>query len=315
MQAGGKQSAAWAGRGCLGFVFGHWGPSSVGWPCTAGRGEPGAGQVPAGPKGLCAYALEEVTLWGQRGGERAVPVFLERQAQPRGRARTGLVTHGQVMDPGALCVGAEHPAQLLVLELAEQLPRDLLQRVGLGKHHVPHGQSSTAGPERSVSRAASATALCPGQPRRTPAVLQPWPFPTPCLERPGPCLGKQEGADIAFPVGQGGTSWRGSGLARPALATAGLADPAGLESGVGWRALLLGDVLRFSVGLAARQSPGPSPHMEQAHGACWGQYLSQDGESVNRLVTTSLGHWSVIRRSSKSRLCRADAVRMHSVFL
>lgn len=62
-----------------------------------------------------------------------------------------------------------------------------------------------------------------------------------------------------FTVGQGGTSWRGSGLAWPALATAGLADPPGLESVVGWRALLLGDVLRFSVGLAARKSPGPSP--------------------------------------------------------
>ena len=56
---------------------------------------------------------------GQMGGERAVPVFLERQAQPRERARTGLITHSQVMDAGVLRAGAEHPAQLLVLELAE----------------------------------------------------------------------------------------------------------------------------------------------------------------------------------------------------
>ena len=38
MQAGGKQSAAWAGTGCLGFVFVHQGPSSMGWPCMAGTG-------------------------------------------------------------------------------------------------------------------------------------------------------------------------------------------------------------------------------------------------------------------------------------
>lgn len=43
-----------------------------------------------------------------------------------------------------------------------------------------------------------------------------------------------------FPVGLGGAWWQGSGLAWPALAAAGLADPPGLEGVVGWRALLLG---------------------------------------------------------------------------
>lgn len=50
MQAAGKQSAAWAGAD---FMFVHQGPSSTGHRCVAGTGEPGAGQVPAGPKGLC----------------------------------------------------------------------------------------------------------------------------------------------------------------------------------------------------------------------------------------------------------------------
>lgn len=159
----GQAGAAWASCLCTG------GPSSVEWPCTAGAGEPGAGQVPAGPKGLCPYVLEEMTVLGQMGGERAVPVFLERQAQPGERARAGLITHSQVMDAGVLCAGAEHPAQLLVLELAEELPQDLLQGVGLGKHHFPHGQSSTAGPEHSVSRAALATTRCPGQRGRSQA--------------------------------------------------------------------------------------------------------------------------------------------------
>lgn len=70
----------------------------------------------------------------------------------------------------------------------------------------------------------------------------------------------------------------------------------------GWRALFLGAVLPFSVGLAATKSPGPSPHAEQAHGGSWGQYLSHDGESSRRLVTTFLGQRSVIRRSSGARL-------------
>ena len=82
-------------------------------------------------------------------------------------------------------------------------------------------------------------------------VLQPWPFSAPSLECLGPRLGKQEGAEIVFPTGQGGTLWRGSGLAWPGLATAGLADPPGLESVVRWRALLLRGVLWFSVALAA----------------------------------------------------------------
>lgn len=120
------------------------------------------------------------------------------------------------------------------------------------------------------SRAALATALCPGQPRRAQAVPQPCSFPTPRLQCLGPVLGKQEGPEVVFPVGQGGTRWRGSGLAGPALATAGLGHPAGLESVVGCRALLLRAVRQFSVGLTARKSPGPSSHMEQAHGSCWG---------------------------------------------
>lgn len=56
----------------------------------------------------------------------------------------------------------------------------------------------------------------------------------------------------------------GSGLAWPALAAAGLADPPGLESVVGWRALLLGGVLQHYLDLAARESLSPSPHREQA---------------------------------------------------
>ena len=84
---------------------------------------------------------------------------------------------------------------------------------------------------------------------------------------------------MVFPMGQGGVWWRG--LAWPALAAVGLADPLGLGSVVGWRARLLGDVLQFSVGLAARESLGPSPHREQALKAvgavpvtCW-RHLQQ----------------------------------------
>lgn len=70
---------------------------------------------------------------------------------------------------------------------------------------------------------------------------------------------------MVFPVRQGGAWWLWA-LAWPALAAAGLDDPPGLESMVGWRALLLRDVLQFSVGLAARESLSPSPHREQALG-------------------------------------------------
>ena len=67
-------------------------------------------------------------------------------------------------------------------------------------------------------------------------------------------------------------------------------------------------------GSGSQKVSRPSPHMAQAPGGCWAQYLSHDGESFKRLMTTSLGHCSVIRRSSKSRLCRADAVLMHAMF-
>lgn len=56
----------------------------------------------------------------------------------------------------------------------------------------------------------------------------------------------------------------GRALAWPPLAAAGLADPLGLGSVVGRRALLLGAVLPFFEGLAARESLGSSPHREQA---------------------------------------------------
>ena len=68
---------------------------------------------------------------------------------------------------------------------------------------------------------------------------------------------------MAFAVGVGGAWWRGCGLAWPALAAAGLAAPAGLESVVGWRALLLGGVVQCSLGLGGRESRGPSPRREE----------------------------------------------------
>ena len=88
---------------------------------------------------------------------------------------------------------------------------------------------------------------------------------------------------MAFAVGVGGAWWRGSGLAWPALAAAGLAAPAGLESVVGWRALLLGGVVQCSLGLAGRESPGPSPPREQARMAF--------GASTCLLVETTSTGW------------------------
>ena len=66
-----------------------------------------------------------------------------------------------------------------------------------------------------------------------------------------------------------------------ALAAAGLANPAELESVVGWRALLLGGTLQYSLGMAARVS-GSSPHREQV--------LKVFGASTCRLMEkTSVG--------------------------
>ena len=84
-----------------------------------------------------------------------------------------MVTHSQGTDAGVLRSTAEHLAQPLVLEHAEQLRQDSPQSPRHRDHHLPHGQGSTADAERSVSRAASATAPYLGQPLRTQEVLQP----------------------------------------------------------------------------------------------------------------------------------------------
>ena len=162
-----------------------------------------------------------------------------------------MVTHSQGIDAGVLRSTAEHLAQPLVLEHPEQLRQDSPQSRRHGGHHLPHGQGSAAEPERSVSRAASATAPGPGQLLRTQAVLQPWPCPAPTWSARGPCLGRRMGLRWRSPWGR---EERGGGT----LAAEGLADPPGLRSMVGWRALLLRDVLQFPVGLAARESLPPT---------------------------------------------------------
>ena len=98
-----------------------------------------------------------------------------------------------------------------------------------------------------------------------------------------------------------------------ALAAVGLADPAEPESMVGWRALLLRGTLHYSLGLAARVSGLLSPQGTSPQGF-GGQYLSPDGENFSGLMTTCVGHCSVVRQSSDSTLGRADSVWMHSRF-
>lgn len=53
-----------------------------GSPKSLAGGLAGAGQGPAGPKGLCPSVQGEVAIWRQTGGEGSVPVSLGRQAQP-----------------------------------------------------------------------------------------------------------------------------------------------------------------------------------------------------------------------------------------
>ena len=118
---------------------------------------------------------------------------------------------------------------------------------------------------------------------------------------------------MAFAVGVRGAWWRGCGLAWPALSATGLAAPsrAGKRGGMegpaprGHPALFLGS---GSQSLRLLSPQGTSP---QGFG---GQYLSPDGENFSGLMTTCVGHCSVVRQSSDSTLGRADSVWMHSRF-
>lgn len=85
---------------------------------------------------------------------------------------------------------------------------------------------------------------------------------------------------MVFPLGLGGAWWWGSGLASSGCCRPG--DPLVLGSVVGWRALLLSDVLQHSLGLAARESPRPSPRRAQALKAVW-------ASTCHRLARSSTG--------------------------
>ena len=102
-----------------------------------------------------------------------------------------------------LCTGAEQPVHPLVPEFAVQLPQDLLQRLGQGKHHLPHGQSSVAS-QSALSVGLSQPRHCawtsPAGPRLS---CSPGPARPLAWGASGPCLGRQERAEVVFCMGRG----------------------------------------------------------------------------------------------------------------
>ena len=119
-----------------------------------------------------------------------------------------------------------------------------------------------------------------------------WEGPGPQEAEPAPCLGcpgQQERAEGVLPAGLGGAWWQGSGLPGPALAAAGLAEPAGLESVLGWRALLLGGVPAAFLGSGSQRGSVSLPPQGTSPHGCWGRYLCPGGENVTRLMATCAG--------------------------